>query len=232
MFNSLLFLPFLLNGLTGASAQTLVDVEEPVCRIELHAYTSVGPKEKSAGEPRVAAKGHAYALFKNISSSNITVGYYDLFPNETISVGLWGLVPGYSSSSSSSSSSSILFDRAGVYYNLERFRLGRFESAGNDIGTYRNIKPSQLVKATERMKEQNDWYDLAGYNCSSFAVDMWNYSTGSNLDAGWIDCPEDLRKNILALYNGYNILYGYQGGVSYDYCYYDTKTNLFVKRSV
>src|SRR5690606_18506870 len=208
-------------------------------RIELHSFTQTQAITNATTftdgldfevSPQFSTSGHSYTVFYNIGTTDVMVGYYTLKPGKKVSVGLWTAGGASSSSSSSGSSSGSFGNHNGVYYELERVKFSLYETPQNDVCIRTYITESQLLNATNRIKNKNDSYDALTYNCSSLAVDVWNYATGDNLSAGWINTPDYLRTNIIN--NGdFTVYYNYSIGSSNKAYWYKTSNNTMMEIS-
>ena len=134
----------------------------------------------------------------------MTIGYKTISPGEYLSVGLWnGVSAGTSSSGSSDSQSSSGSSNAsscshtGVYYDLERYCYTRFENMRNDVyATCTFSSDEKLNSLTQLLKDKNDTYNLAFYNCANLSTHIWNTINGTNY-YGFIESPSSNRKQIM-----------------------------------
>ena len=153
--------------------------------------------------------GHSFVIIYNNTSSNITVGYYTLSPNDCVSVGLWQKGAGGGSSSggssgNSSSGSSSGADYNGIYYNKELYYYN-FEETMIEPERYEtNISTSTLAQISNKIIAKNGTYSLITYNCAHFATEIWNMvDSSANWYTGWFRGPKALRTDIKNKYNGY-----------------------------
>lgn len=134
--------------------------------------------------------GHAYIVLHNTKSYTITVGNYRLFPNDSVSVGLWtssgigssstsfkflgSSSSGSSSDSSSDSLESISLSHDGILYNYERLFYTHYERPLESVYLTRFLTQNQLSIISNVINKNNDNYNLVWYNCANFATEIWN----------------------------------------------------------
>lgn len=149
--------------------------------------------------------GHSFLQIINGTSYTKKIGYYDLTPNEVVTVGLW--TNGAVGSSSSSSSVNENFSQ-GVLYNQERYQYTTIEKMQDDIYTSINLDDNQINKLTTVLVKKNSTYNLISYNCATFTTDVWNQLTGSSYWTGWNQTPGSVKDDIddYKYYNGNNSL--------------------------
>lgn len=173
--------------------------------VEWHAFTSyVSIDENGNRSEEKSGAGHSFVVFKNNTNRSMTIGYKTISPGEYLSVGFWnGVSAGTSSSGSSDSQSSSGSSNAsscshtGVYYDLERYYYTRFENMRNDVyATCTFSSDEKLNSLTQLLKDKNDTYNLAFYNCANLSTHIWNTINGTNY-YGFIESPSSNRKQIM-----------------------------------
>ena len=131
----------------------------------------------------------------------MNIGYKTIYPGGYLSVGLWnGVSAGSSSSgsnSSSGSSNASSVSHSGVYYDLERYYYTKFENMRNDVyATCTLTSDEKLKKLTNLLKNKNDTYNLAFYNCANLSTHIWNIINDTNY-YGFIESPTSNREQIM-----------------------------------
>lgn len=193
--------------------------------VEWHSFTnyvSIDENGKKSEEKHGA--GHSFVVFKNNTWQDVNIGYKTIYPGEYLSVGLWnGVSTGSSSSGSHSSSGSSnvsSVNHGGVYYNLERFYYTRFENMKNDVyATCTLTSDEKLRKVTDLLKDKNDTYNLAFYNCANLSTHIWNIINDTNY-YGFIESPSSNRDQIMKEKNYYIDNNSLTSAASFEY--YDT----------
>ena len=158
--------------------------------IVLSVVSLTGAKEKKG----ITDKGHSFVIIENKTKKNVDVGYYNLKPNEEVSVGLW-----YGSFFAGPDE----FEKiGGVYYNREFYEYN-FKYEPEDLVSCKCVIDEQsLWFVSQIIKEKNNEYVLIGYNCSNFATEIWNKVSGAKWETGdyplyYLE-PKDVCANIKA----------------------------------
>ena len=160
---------------------------------------NIESQQKDAG-----GKGHAYIVIHNTKSYSITVGNYQLSPNDSVSVGLWTSSAFGSSSSSlkffgsssSGSSESVSLSHDGIMYNYERVFYTHFERPNESAYLTRYLTTNQLNTISSIITKNNDNYNLVWYNCANFATEVWNSISEKQYYNGWFRSPGYIYKEI------------------------------------
>lgn len=118
---------------------------------EVSLFSFNGDSEREVGTVNL---GHAYISVKNTSSSNITVGYFTLEPNKSVTVGSW-----------------IQTCHNGMLYNIEKvyMELGRYQGR---ISLTTDITLTDLQPLSEYILKNDRW--TFSKNCSYHATKMFN----------------------------------------------------------
>lgn len=137
--------------------------------------------------------GHSYLLFKNNTSSYITVGYASVAPGSNVSIGLWttstiGSMIG-SSSSLTNLTDGVIYDYESCIYNVTEFTT-------NEKYVTSVISSSTLSSLSSKIIEKNNDYNLVTYNCATFATELWNIATGTSYWTGWFRSPGNVLHEI------------------------------------
>lgn len=170
--------------------------------VEWHSFTNYISIDKNGNRSEEkSGAGHSFVVFKNNTRKNMNIGYKTIYPGGYLSVGLWnGVSAGSSSSgsnSSSGSSNASSVSHSGVYYDLERYYYTRFENIRNDVyATCTLTSDEKLKKLTDLLKNKNDTYNLAFYNCSNLSTHIWNIINDTNY-YGFIESPTSNREQIM-----------------------------------
>ena len=125
--------------------------------------------------------GHAFLLIENCSSKVIDVGYIEVLPEQTVTVGTAGAVGGSGGSSSGEEFEGIFYNREAYNYHEENFYKNRYALSipidGDDL---------QIINDNYLQNDKyNDW-DLwlnDSHNCSWFAMQVWNSVSNWDVDA-------------------------------------------------
>ena len=158
--------------------------------IVLSVVSLTGAKEKKG----ITDKGHSFVIIENKTKKNVDVGYYNLKPNEEVSVGLW-----YGSFFAGPDE----FEKiGGVYYNREFYEYNLNYEPESLVSCKCVIDEHSLWFVSQIIKEKNNEYNLIGYNCSNFATEIWNKASGAKWPTGdypmyYLE-PKDVCANIKA----------------------------------
>lgn len=149
---------------------------------------------------------HSWLVVKNLTLSNISVGGLQLASNKKHSVGTWK-TPLHN----------------GIFYNLEKYYENEMSSQSVSISAYIDATSLSIINHAFTDSGYDTW--LPTYNCTDFAIEIWNYAVDSNyqISAGIINTPRGLKNSILDL-GGANTLElssvasVYYGGANPTYC--------------
>ncbi len=136
----------------------------------------------STSNSSINITGHAFLMFKNISSSAVKVGVVTLGSKDVISVGTWGNRR----------------DGKGIYYNLERY-YGASGFPGR-VSYSVNLTAAELTKVNNYIKGNNHWSEVN--NCAMFAKMTWYQVARPAPSAGTPVTVAGLVKGIKAI-SGY-----------------------------
>ncbi len=103
------------------------------------------------------AMGHAYLYLENLSDQTLTVGAYELPPDEGVSIGTFGFTRA---------------DGLGIYYNIEAYVYNTYGGQGV-ICLSSDLTAEEVERFSHRLLYSNTW-DFFFFNCMSFAYMMWN----------------------------------------------------------
>ena len=108
-------------------------------------------------------EGHTFLIFKNIGTTEITVGHMPLEAGESVTIGTFGNRPAHK----------------GIWYNIEGY-------CGVTPPTYAlltGVTYGELIDINRAINNHDTWSITD--NCSSFAVDVWNAgNSGKTLSGG------------------------------------------------
>ncbi len=130
------------------------------------------------GSSAINISGHAFLMFKNVSSSAIKIGGLTVAANKTITFGTWGNKS----------------QHTGIWYNLESYLVIQQGAYSNRVSLTTYISESQ-ISSLNSLISSNDKWSLTN-NCSSFAVKIWNTFSSKSLDAGTVNTPTNLIESI------------------------------------
>lgn len=142
--------------------------------------------------------GHSYIQFRNNTSANVKIGYSYVKPSETLTVGLWGVAETSSGSVAGPNDMPV-----GVYYNRERYYYNKYERIKDFHYTYKEMDMTKLNIVNDKIIEHAETYNALGYNCATFATEVWNLATGSGHWCGWFRRPQNCIDEIIAHYDDY-----------------------------
>lgn len=125
------------------------------------------------------SSGHAFLLFRNISSSKIKIGGLNVNIGDDITFGTWGNKS----------------QHTGIWYNLESYFVNEQNAYTNRVSLSVNVTSSDIEKINTYISENDKWSVFS--NCSSFAVGVWNMISSTKLSAGSPNTPTSLRGSIM-----------------------------------
>ena len=105
---------------------------------------------------KLIATGHVFLYVENLSDETLTVGVYDLPPNEGVSLGSFGFTRS---------------DGFGIYYNTESYLY--YDDGCEILCLSDELTNEELAAFSHRLLYSNTW-DVMFYNCVSFAFMLWN----------------------------------------------------------
>ena len=113
------------------------------------------------------ASPHVFIYFENITDHDITVGAYTCPKGGAVSVATLGL-------------SVADGDGAGIYYNMELYRIGKTGTYPLVVSLHRTVSKADLENVTKFILSNNRW-DFFIFNCGWFAAKCWNAGGGAYL---------------------------------------------------
>ena len=113
------------------------------------------------------ASPHVFIYFENITDHDITVGAYTVPAGRAVSVATLGI-------------SVADGDGAGIYYNMELYRIGKSGTYPLVVSLHKTVSKAELAKVTDFILHNNHW-DFFIFNCGWFAAECWNKGGGSYL---------------------------------------------------
>ncbi|MBR4766048.1 MAG: hypothetical protein IK085_04705 [Clostridia bacterium] len=113
------------------------------------------------------ASPHVFVYFENLTEHDITVGAYTCPKGKAVSVATLGV-------------STADGDGAGIYYNMELYRIGNNGHFPLVVTLKRTVSKAELEKVTDFILNHNRW-DFFIFNCGWFAAKCWNTGGGSYL---------------------------------------------------
>ncbi len=149
LFCLALSLLFLFNGAAAAFAADDEPVEEP-------------PAEEAVARLYICSRkntwiGHIFVYLENLSEETLTVGVYELPPEEGVSIGSYGFTKS---------------DGFGIYINMEAYIYNTYGDE-NILCLSDELTAKELEKFSRRLLYSNTW-DFLFFNCTAFAFMMWN----------------------------------------------------------
>lgn len=131
----------------------------------------------------VNINGHAFLVVENISDTDQIVGSAVLAPGTCISLGTF----------------SNLEEHVGLWYGLECFRtVAGQHNYNSSIGIQTSLNADQLAVLTKNLLKADHWSTV--YNCSSFAVAMWNSVCADTVDPAAPCSPATLKADVMQRY--------------------------------
>jgi len=121
---------------------------------------------------------HAFISIINHSASSKKVGYYNIAPNEEITLGTWGNKK----------------EHKGIWYNLEEYFICTYGSYSNRTSITIDINSTQLAKINSFVLANDTWSSTN--NCASFAAKLWNSLGDVQVDPGTVPTPGGLASSI------------------------------------
>ena len=113
------------------------------------------------------ASPHVFIYFENLTEHDITVGAYTCPKGGAVSVATLGI-------------SVADGDGAGIYYNMELYRIGKTGTFPLVVSLHKTVSKADLEKVTKFILNNNHW-DFFIFNCGWFAAKCWNTGGGSYL---------------------------------------------------
>ncbi|MBR2732507.1 MAG: hypothetical protein IKD72_11055 [Clostridia bacterium] len=113
------------------------------------------------------ASPHVFIYFENLTDHDITVGAYTCPKGQAVSVATLGI-------------STADGDGAGIYYNMELYRIGKTGKFPMVVSLKKTVSKAELEAVTEFILNNNRW-DFFLFNCGWFAARCWNVGGGSYL---------------------------------------------------
>ena len=113
------------------------------------------------------ASPHVFLYFKNLTGHDITVGAYTCPKGECVSVATFGV-------------STMDGDGAGIYYNMERYRIAQDGKYPLVVTLKRVVSKTDLENVSKFILNNNRW-EFFLFNCGWFAAKCWNAGGGSYL---------------------------------------------------
>ena len=113
------------------------------------------------------ASPHVFIYFENLTEHDITVGAYTCPKGGAVSVATLGI-------------SVADGDGAGIYYNMELYRIGKTGTFPLVVSLHKTVSKADLEKVTKFILNNNHW-DFFIFNCGWFAAKCWNMGGGSYL---------------------------------------------------
>ena len=101
--------------------------------------------------------GHIFLYLENLSDETLTVGVYDLPPDEGVSIGTYGFTRS---------------DGFGVYFNIEAYIYNAYGDQ-DIICLSSDLTEAELERFSHRLLYCNTW-DILFFNCAFFGFMMWN----------------------------------------------------------
>lgn len=138
---------------------------------------------------------HAWITVSNTSSSNVTVGKFNVAAGKTMSLGTWGNKS----------------EHKGLWYNLESYFIKNNSSYGNRVSLRVDLTATNLSALNNTIVGYDKW--SVTNNCSSFAVTCWNKVCSTKLSAGVINTPKNLAgsiKGISGYSTGFSVPHNYK----------------------
>lgn len=144
--------------------------ETTVGILTIFAYTN--------GEPPLTERSHAFISFKNFTGESITVGGLSVGRGKEITIGTWGNKSGHN----------------GIWYNLESYYANTQGAYSTRVSLSMEVTRSQVNVINNLIRTKDFWTPVS--NCSSFAVQVWNSVSTTELSAGIPNTPNTLITSI------------------------------------
>ena len=125
---------------------------------------------------------HAFLRITNESNSSFVIGYHNLMPDETVTIGLFSGQNGIPK---------------GVFYNREvyRFNKGSYPSPEHYIEqTYYVTSIDEINTISTEINEHNTQYGFLTYNCVNFVIDVSEAFLGVDIDIWGIKTPSGMNR--------------------------------------
>lgn len=116
---------------------------------------------------------HSFLVVKNLSSSTIKVGHFDVESKSSVTLGTWGSIK----------------EHKGIWYNLEGY-----VGIADNVSVSMNLTETQLTTLNSTINKNDSWALLS--NCSTFASKVWNSVSSTKVSAGLINTPGNLADSI------------------------------------
>ena len=124
--------------------------------------------------------GHAFLTFYNNSKTRQRIGEVWVYPQEEISIGLFGFEN----------------EHNGVWYNREARSIQVSNETNNRVSLTKAISLENIEDINVCISTNNDQYDLLSYNCCHFAVEIWNLDSSNSLELN-LFTPASLQSLIM-----------------------------------
>ena len=142
--------------------------------------------------------GHAFLTFYNDTDSTLRIGLATVNPKTEISISGWSVT-----------------EHSGLWYNRDLYHT-KYEHWFED-----RVSLTEVISTTEELASineyisNNDSWQLWN-NCSTFAINVWNSVSSTQIDDDLIDTPEKLKERIKNI-SGYETQRKMQGTQYYGY---------------
>lgn len=135
--------------------------------------------------------GHVFLILENKSNVVLKVGNYNIAAKGSLSIGLWMNVTNR--------------PHGGIWYNLELYKMSNNEMT-DAVGLKEDITLSNITTIGNYISNSsNDWYDLITYNCTHFAIDIWNSVTNKPIDNS-MPIPAIIKSAIIVFSNHQSVI--------------------------
>ena len=133
------------------NAPNETDENEIVAKVSLFSAMYVFP-----------VSSHCWIYVENLTDSPMTVGIYEVPVGQGVSVGVFSFS---------------VNDGWGIYYNLEAFRENRNDNIDGCWSITLDFTQSELEKLSNSIKNYPNMWELFIFNCTFFALSIWNHNT-------------------------------------------------------
>ncbi|MBR6620407.1 MAG: hypothetical protein IKK85_08685 [Clostridia bacterium] len=131
--------------------EDVTDENEIVAKVSLFSAMYVFP-----------VSSHCWIYVENLTDSPMTVGIYEVPVGQGVSVGVFSFS---------------VNDGWGIYYNLEAFRENRNDNIDGCWSITLDFTRSELEELSSSIKNYPNMWEMFIFNCTFFALSMWNHNT-------------------------------------------------------
>ncbi len=159
---------------TDSKTRRIENIENAVATLTIFTYDGKG--ESKFGLMNL---GHSFLSISNMSQSDIIIGSYKLNSNESVCVGTWSIQ-----------------EHFGVWYNVESNYIRLYEKYLGRLSVTKYLEENDIETICDFIATHDYWSPI--YNCSYFAINLWNSVAKQNekLDTYLIYSPSKLSSQL------------------------------------